>query len=170
MGVIWLNILLEMISKLNRGITDRDSRKEVGKMTTVICLKCGTENLPDAIKCKKCQFTLKWAVENISETESLKKTEKPVVKNEITLFLYLVTGGIAGLVGGFVRAFFFDEINFGIDLYCACLPLLVPLLGVVAATFIWALFDKKLNKLAILLTAGIGFLAGFIPIDYYIPF
>lgn len=113
---------------------------------------------------------MKWVVENDTETESPKKTEEPVVENEISLFLYLVAGSIAGLVGGFVRAFFFDEIDFGIDLYCAFIPFLVPLLGVVAAAFIWALFNKRLNKFAILLTLGIGFFAGFLPFDYYIPF
>ena len=44
-------------------------------MTTVICPKCGTENLADAINCKECRINLRWAAENLGDIEQIKKDE-----------------------------------------------------------------------------------------------
>jgi hypothetical protein len=40
-------------------------------MTTVICPKCGTENLADAMNCKECRINLKFALEHSEEIEAV---------------------------------------------------------------------------------------------------
>ena len=38
------------------------------------CPKCGTENLDDAVNCKKCRINLEWAIEHIEEDNAIKQS------------------------------------------------------------------------------------------------
>lgn len=81
-------------------------------MEVKVCPNCNYQNISTVCECKECRQNLK-SIENFD------------AKNAKHFFLSFVTGCIAGLVGGLVRTFFFD--NIGIDLYCVYMPLLAPL-------------------------------------------
>ncbi len=161
-----------------------------------VCAKCGFENDDNVKNCINCLTDLHWAKVNLGKfqgnkddtrkigIESRKERGYSVPEDEFTPLepiqivksdfadmnksLYAFTvGGIAGFIGGFLRfTMAAASFDFGIPMLCLAMPIFSPLAGVLSV-FLLSYFIEKSKPNYLLFCALIGFLAGFLPFDYW---
>lgn len=160
-----------------------------------VCAKCGFENNTNVKKCANCLTDLHWAKVNFGKfhgnaddtrrigIESRKAQGLPVPEDDITPLepiqiensdlvqinkspIGFLVGGIAGLIGGFLRINAMSPFDFGIPMVCLVMPILSPLAGVLSV-FLLNYFIEKSKPSYLLFCALVGFLAGLLPFYYW---
>ena len=156
-------------------------------MSFLICAKCKETNPGTSRYCSKCGASLKDASlekTSINSTKQIKKTGRLDQYNlarrlspEFQEIMLLITvGAVTGLLGGIINVAAGWAPRFSILAYALLLPIYSPVAGTIPAIILYSFlrkFDKtkRLSKeTRILITSAIGFLSGFLPFSYWIPF
>jgi hypothetical protein len=149
------------------------------RLKVVICPKCGTENLVDAMNCIECRVNLEWAQENFEEPGQEKtkwvEFEQEKVKWEDSCqskFEFLIPfflGIIFSVIGGLLKTYL--ALDFGpADWFlflCPIILMIVTISSIIANIIMRAIGISRSVRYFII--AGLAFIIGFIP-NYYTAF